>query len=94
MNIETVGTEKQKLVKEILELNLEIEKIQSLILNNRKNEARDYIDNTIAKKYFVEKVIHNMTYTTPPKDENEYIENALLFLNNLKMKKEVEITEK
>ena len=63
-------------------------------MNNRKNEAIDYIDNTIAKKYFVEKIIHNIAYTIPPKDENQYVENALFFLENLKIKKELELIDK
>lgn len=82
---------KRKILREIQEIEEEKEKIFKLLETNDENELQKYLDGDLTQKHYIEKAIHNLASNTFPKTVGENANNALLFLNNLKRKKEMEL---
>ncbi len=82
---------KSKILREIQEIEEEKEKIFKLLETNDENELQKYLDGDLTQKQYIEKAIHNLASNTFPKTVKENANNALLFLNNLERKKEMEL---
>ncbi len=82
---------KSKILREIQEIEEEKEKIFKLLETNDENELQKYLDGDLTQKHYIEKAIHNLASNTFPKTVEENANNALLFLNNLERKKEMEL---
>lgn len=84
-------TKKVKVLKEIQEIAKEKEKIYKLLETNDEKELQRYLNGELTQKHYIEKAIHNLASNTFPKTVEENANNALLFLNDLERKKEMEL---
>lgn len=82
---------KSKILREIQEIAEEKEKIHKLLETNDEKELQKYLDGDLTQKHYIEKAIHNLASNTFPKTLEENANNALIFLNDLERKKEMEL---
>lgn len=82
---------KSKILREIQEIAEEKEKIHKLLETNDEKELQKYLDGELTQKHYIEKAIHNLASNMFPKTVEENANNALLFLNDLERKKEMEL---
>lgn len=63
-----------------------------MLETNDEKELQRYLNGELTQKhYYIEKAIHNLASNTFPKTVEENANNAILFLNDLERKKEMEL---
>lgn len=82
---------KEKLLKEIADIEHEQGYIKKLVAENNMQKLYDYLEGELTRKHFAEKVIHNMLSSSMPSNTQESAYNALNFLQARKREKEVEL---
>lgn len=82
---------KEKLLKEIADIELEQGHIKKLLTENNMQKLYDYLEGELTWKYFVEKAVYNMQSFSMPNNIQESANNALNFLEVKKKEKEAEL---
>ena len=65
--------------------------VQELLGMNKLNELQSYLEEELTPKYFIEIAVYNTINTTRPTSIEQNANNALVFLDKLKIEKTAEI---
>lgn len=84
---------KEKLLKEIVDIEHEKKQIIKLLTQNDMKKLNDFLEGELTEKHCAEKVINNIFSSSMPSSVQESANNALNFLEMLKREKEVRLAQ-